>query len=207
MRQWKNSMEQTKEIYIYGVSGHGRVVADVALACGYTIAGWIDDGVNSAPDWETFIKTHHHCTIALGVGNNHTRFTLSQKIIRMGYHLPPLVHPSAIISPSAVIDSGTVVMPLCVINAHAIIRKGVIVNSGAIIEHDCILADYVHISPNVSLAGGVQIGNLTHVGIGSSVIQNITIGSHTIIGAGSVVIHNLPSNCTAAGVPSKITCS
>ncbi|MDD5159838.1 MAG: acetyltransferase [Sulfuricurvum sp.] len=201
-------MEQNKVIYIYGASGHGRVIADIAYACGYTIGGWIDDSIyNDAPDWETFIQTHTSCPIALGIGNNYTRFELSEKITRLGYQLPALIHPSAIISPSAAISYGTVVMPLSVINAHAIIGKGVIVNSGAIIEHDCILGDYSHISPNAALAGNVTIGDYTHIGISATIIQNITVGVHALIGAGSVVIDHIPNNCTAVGAPSRIISS
>jgi UDP-N-acetylbacillosamine N-acetyltransferase len=198
-------MEQNKEIYIYGISGHGQVVADIANSCGYTISGWIDDDIkNDALNWDRFIQTHTSCPIALGIGNNHTRAELLKKITQMGYKLPALIHPSAIVSPSATIESGTVIMPLCVINAHAVIGKGVIINSGAIIEHDCILGDYSHISPNVALAGNVTIGDYTHIGIGATIIQNITVGKNALIGAGSVVIGHFPDNCTAAGAPSKI---
>lgn len=196
-------MGQTKEIYVYGISGHGQVVADVATACGYTIAGWIDDGDNAAPDWETFIQTHPFALIALGVGNNLIRGQLTNKILQKGYDLPPLIHPTAVISPSAIINQGVVVMPLCVVNAHANIAQGVIINSGAVIEHDCRIGEFAHISPNVALAGGVSIGAMSHVGIGSSVIQNITIGKSSIIGAGSVIIHNIPDACTAIGIPCK----
>jgi UDP-N-acetylbacillosamine N-acetyltransferase len=206
-QRWRNLMEQNKEIYIYGISGHGQVVADIAYKCGYTIRGWIDDDTkNDTPNWEKFIQTHTSCTIALGIGDNHIRSKLSKKILQMGYKLPALIHPSAIVSPSATIDHATVIMPLCVINAHAVVGKGVIINSGAIIEHDCILGDYSHISPNVALAGNVTIGDHTHIGIGATVIQNITIGKNVIVGAGSVVINHLPNNCTSVGVPSKTIC-
>lgn len=194
-------MEQAKEIYIYGISGHGQVVADIATACGYTIAGWIDDGANAAPDWETFIQIHPSSAIALGVGNNLIRAQLGKKILLKGYSLPPLIHPTSVISPSATIAQGVIVMPLCVVNAHANIAQGVIINSGVVIEHECIIGEFAHISPNVALAGGVSIGDMSHVGIGSSVIQNITIGKSSIIGAGSVVIHNIPDECTAVGIP------
>ncbi|MGA9045506.1 acetyltransferase [Sulfuricurvum sp.] len=198
-------MEPTKEIYIYGMSGHGRVVADVALACGYTIAGWIDDAdTNDVPNWETFERLHTDGAIALGIGDNRTRSRIADKIILAGHTLPPLIHPSAIISPSATIGIGSLVMPLCVVNANAMISRGTIVNSGAIIEHDCILGAYSHISPNASLAGGVSVGDFTHIGIGSVILQNITVGQNTIVGAGAVVIDNLPDNCTAVGVPANI---
>jgi UDP-N-acetylbacillosamine N-acetyltransferase len=35
-----------KSIYIYGASGHGLVVSDIAMACGYDNIIFIDDGEN-----------------------------------------------------------------------------------------------------------------------------------------------------------------
>lgn len=199
-------MEKIKQIYIYGIRGHGQVVADIATACGYQIAGWIDDAEdNNTVNWETFQKTHTHCTIALGVGNNHLRQQIAEKVISSEHHLAPaLVHPSSVVSPSAIIDQGSVVMPLVVINANSRIGIGVIINSASVIEHDTQIGDYAHISPNVSLAGTVTIGERSHIGIGTSIIQNITIGKDSIIGAGSVVITNIPKESTAVGVPCKL---
>ena len=67
-----------------------------------------------------------------------------------------------------------------------------IINSGAIIEHDCIIEDFVHISPNAAIAGGVKIGEGTHIGIGACVIPGITIGKWATIGAGTVIINDVP---------------
>jgi len=36
----------SKSIYIYGASGHGLVVADIASSCGYDDVIFIDDGDN-----------------------------------------------------------------------------------------------------------------------------------------------------------------
>lgn len=199
-------MEQNKEIYIYGKSGHGKVVADIALANSYVISGWIDDDPRKeAMSWEKFNQLIPKGTsIALGIGDNAIRKSLAYKILSAGYSLPPLIHPSAIVSPSVSIESGAVIMPLCVINANAHVGTGVIINSAAIIEHDCIIEGFVHISPNAALAGNVKIGSMSHIGIGSSIIQNITIGENTLIGAGSVVIDSIPPKCTAVGIPCRV---
>ena len=95
-------------------------------------------------------------------------------------------------------------MPGVVVNSMSKIGNGVILNTSSIIEHDNIIQDFVHVSPGVSLAGGVQIGMLSWVGIGSSVKQNIEIGSNVKVGAGSLVINNLPDDVVAFGVPAKI---
>ena len=179
-----------KGIYIYGASGHGLVVADIARLCGYDEIIFVDDGNNEYAVFES-IKENIHIPIALGIGSNAVRASLFEKVRKSGFEVVSLVHPSAIVSPSSTIGMGTVVMPNVVVNAKANIGDGVILNTGSIIEHECIVEDFVHISPNAALAGGVKIGKLTHIGIGSSVIQGIIIGKQSIIGAGSVVVKNI----------------
>jgi len=192
-----------KNIYIYGASGHGLVVAEVARACGYENIIFIDDGDNKYPTFED-IKNIKHIPISFGIGINTTRKKLFDKVNACGFEIVSLVHPSAIVSSSAVISNGTVVMPNVVINAKSKIGCGVILNSASVIEHENIIGDFVHISPNVALAGEITIKENTHVGIGSNIIQGITIGKNCIIGAGSVVIRNIENNKLCFGNPCKV---
>ncbi|HEX5623967.1 MAG TPA: acetyltransferase [Sulfuricurvum sp.] len=193
------------EVFIYGASGHGKVVADILQSCGYTLGGWIDDQtIPGVYSWDSFRSAHPNAQIALGIGENHARETVYAKITDAGFHLPTLIHPSAVVSPSATIGAGTVVMPLAVINADARIAQGCILNTASIVEHDCRVEAFVHISPNAALAGNVHIGPNTHIGIGANVIQNISIGANTVIGAGSTVIHDIPSHSIAFGTPATL---
>lgn len=192
-------------IYIYGASGHGKVIADIIQASGYTLGGWIDDDkTKNCLSWEDFCALHVQASIALGIGSNYIRSTVAKKVKLAGHNLPILIHPTAVVSPSVLLKEGSVVMPLCVINADTQIGAGVIINSGSVIEHDCLIGEYVHISPSSAIAGNVKIGEFTHIGIGASVIQGITIGEKSIIGAGTTVISNLPNHITAVGTPAKI---
>ena len=191
-----------KTIYIYGASGHGLVVADIAKSCGYDEILFIDDGENQYPSFEE-IKNRTDIPIALGVGVNAVRKKLFEKVNAAGFEIATLVHRSATVSPSVTIGKGTVVMPHVVINANSVIGKGAILNTSCIIEHENIIEDFVHISPNVALGGDVQVGELTHIGIGSSVIQCLKIGSNCIVGAGSVVIHSIKNNTLCYGNPCK----
>ena len=95
-------------------------------------------------------------------------------------------------------------MPQVVVNADVTIGKHCILNSGSIIEHDCVLSDYVHISPNASLAGNVSVGEGTQIGIGASVIQGITIGKWVTIGAGAVIIEDVPDFAVVVGNPGRV---
>lgn len=191
-----------KSIYIYGASGHGLVVADIAMACGYDDIIFVDDGEN---DFLSFadIEKIKGVQIAFGVGDNKTRAKLFEKAVNSGFEITNLIHPSAIISPSATIGKGTVVMPHVVVNAKACIGEGVILNTSCVVEHECVIEDFVHISPNVGLAGNVKVGQYTHIGIGANIIQNIKIGKNVIVGGGSMVIRNIDDSQKVAGVPAR----
>ena len=60
----------SKNIYIYGGSGHGLVVADVAKSCGYEDIVFLDD--DKSKGFLTFddIKENRDYHIAFGIGNN-----------------------------------------------------------------------------------------------------------------------------------------
>ena len=193
----------SKSIYIYGASGHGLVVADVAKSCGYEDIVFLDD--DNSKGFLTFddIKENRDYHIAFGIGNNQIREKLYKKVKENGFFTPILIHPSSIISPSARIEEGTVVMPNVVVNAKAYIGKCVILNSSCVVEHESIIGDFVHISPKVAIAGNVRIGDFTHIGIGSSVIQCLEIGKNSIIGSGSVVVKNIRDFKKAYGNPCK----
>lgn len=189
-------------IYIYGASGHGLVVADIAKACGYDEIIFIDDGDNEYLSFEG-IKLNKDIPIALGIGNNKIREELFNKAIENTFDVVSLIHPSAIVSPSTAIGKGVVIMPNVVVNAKSKIGDGVILNTGCIIEHENIIDNFVHISPSVALAGNVIVGQCTHIGIGSNVIQGLLIGKNCIIGAGSVVVTNIENNKLCFGNPCK----
>ena len=193
----------SKSIYIYGASGHGLVVADIAKSCGYENIVFLDD--DTSKGFLTFddIKENRDYHIAFGIGNNQIREKLYKKVKENGFSTPTLIHSSSIISSSARIEEGTVVMPNVVVNAKAYIGKGVILNSSCVVEHESIIGDFVHISPKVAIAGNVRIGDFTHIGIGSSVIQCLEIGKNSIIGAGSVVLKNIADFKKVYGNPCK----
>ncbi len=195
-------------LLIIGASGHGKVIADIALKCGYQNIAFIDDkavgecmnfpiigtsdDLNQANDGNT--------DFIIGIGNNQIR-----KMFAETYWLNwiTLIHPSAQIGLDVKIGIGTVVMANSVINSGTSIGKHGIINSAAVVEHDNKLGDYVHISPNAALAGTVHVGDNTHIGIGATVKNNINICSDCIIGTGSVIVKNIVVSGTYVGVPAQ----
>jgi sugar O-acyltransferase (sialic acid O-acetyltransferase NeuD family) len=211
----KTALDQ--RLLIVGASGHGKVLAECAEACGWQVAfaddrypdlssisaGEITWPVVSKVSFTTF-KSEGFTNIALAVGNNELRQQWLNEAQVNDLHMPVIIHPSASVSPSATIAQATVIFPLSVVNANAVIGQAVIINSAAVIEHDCKVGSFTHISPKSALAGAVSVGQRCWLGIGSSVIQCLNITDDVTVGAGSVVIESISTAGTYIGVPAKL---
>ena len=114
------------------------------------------------------------------------------------------VHPTAVVSESACIMPGTVVMARAVVNPLAKLGCHAIVNTGSIVEHHCSVGDFATISPAATLCGGVAIGFGAFVGAGAIVITGQRIGVGAIVGAGAVVTADVPDGVVVAGNPARI---
>ena len=78
-----------------------------------------------------------------------------------------------------------------------------VINTGAVIEHDNFLDDYVHVSPNATLAGTVHAGKRVHVGVGACVKNNVTITDDVTVGAGAAVVKDITEAGVYVGVPAR----
>lgn len=192
-------------LLIIGAGGHGKVVADTALASGYVDISFLDDAwpekVKNGT-WDVLGKpATSDNPMFCAVGNNAAR----EKIfLDFHFHQAPILkHPSAITSLSSKIDHGTLLVAGVIVNADARIGKGVILNTACSIDHDCHVDDFAHISPGVRLAGNVRVGRRTWVGIGAVVREGIHIGDDVIIGAGSVVVSDIENGARVYGVPAR----
>ena len=113
------------------------------------------------------------------------------------------IDPSSQIALDVEIGKGSVVLANACINTSANIGEHCIINTASIVEHDNIIENYVHISPNATLSGTVEIGEMTHIGSGAIVKNNIKICNNCTIGAGAVVVKNIDESGVYAGVPVK----
>lgn len=190
-----------KNVVILGAGGHAHVVADVVSAEGNNVVAFLDDDLsqNDSSGPIDDYKKYSNCEFIIGIGDSIARQRLSK--LNLQWHTA--IHPSAVVSPSATLEEGTVVMPRAVVNARAKIGKHCIVNTGSIVEHDNVIEDFVHISVGAKLGGTVRIGKNTMIGIGSIIKNNISICGDVIIGAGATVVDNIDEKGTYVGTPAK----
>lgn len=208
-------MPSTQRIAIWGAGGHAKIVADIIRRGNqYEIAGFIDDtspglaGVEfyGAPVYgspESLFDAGVRL-LAVAIGDNAVRLAKAEIGRQLGFVLPALVDPSAIISGTARVGDGTLVGSGAIINADAAVAECVIVNTGAIVEHDCRIADGVHIAPRATLAGNVSIERCTLIGAGSTVRDWVHIGRDSTIGVGSAVVSDIPDGAIAYGNPARV---
>lgn len=195
-------------MYLFGASGHGKVVKDILNANGIKVEAFVDDNlnVNECGGRPVLHDATGLSPMIVSIGVNRIRKMIVERLKanNPAIEFMSAIHPSAVISPSAKIGEGTVVMAGAVINADAVIGNHCIVNTGATVDHDCIVEDYCHVAPGVHISGGTNVGEGTWIGVGSSVIQCLNIGKNCMIGAGSVVVKDIPDNVTAFGCPAKV---
>ena len=144
-----------KYLLVIGAGGYGRNVKEIAAACGYEEVDFLDDGnpaaVGTTDQLERFQSMYERCVVA--VGNPVVREALAARIQNPG----TLVHPTAVVSPSAELGSG------CVIEANAVVGCGAKVGAfsyvcaGAVVNHDATVGAYCQVDCNAVVASGTKV--------------------------------------------------
>lgn len=197
-----------KPLIIYGAGDHGLVVAQAAAAAGWNVVGFLDNQppashLHAIPIYQTIPQGVPQENFFVAIGDNMARRRLYGDLAQDDTQLVNVIHPTAWVSPTAILGSGIYVGPQAVINTDAEIGNGVIVNSGATVEHHCVVGPFAHLAPGVAMGGHVWIGALTLVGVGASIRPQVRIGEHCTVGVGAAVVNDLADNRTATGVPAQ----
>jgi sugar O-acyltransferase (sialic acid O-acetyltransferase NeuD family) len=196
-------------ILIYGCGGHGKSLLDLVLALGiYHVVGFIDDGFPAGEivmghpvlgGKEVLAKlVMDGVRLAVnavgGIGDLQVRRQVFYNLVEAGYHFPAVVHPSAVIEPSANLFWGVQVFPLAYVGSEVQVGFGSIINTGAIISHECVLGELVNISPGAILAGAVSVGDGALIGMGATINLAVKVGPGARIGNGATVKVDVPPN-------------
>lgn len=212
-------MTDTKKVYALGVGHNTPVFIDLAIACGYEIAGLYhynsertgetDHGYKILGSFDDLFSKESLAgeSFLLTMGDNTVRTDLSDRIISLGGNVPTMIHPTAVISHYAKIsDVGVYISPYTYVQADSSIGSNTVVLSHVNISHT------THIGNSCFIAGGATIGAYTEmedfvfVGQGALSISAKTkkIGHHAYIGARSLLTKDVPSCVVVAGLPARI---
>jgi sugar O-acyltransferase (sialic acid O-acetyltransferase NeuD family) len=194
-------------ILVYGGGGHGKALIDLIRTLHvYHVVAVIDDGI---PVGEKILGievlggaemlanlydqgVHLAVNAVGGIGNLPVRLKVFERLAEAAFVCPTLVHPSAVVEPSARLAAAVQVMPLAYVGSEAEVGYGAIVNTGAIVSHDCRVGNYANLSPGAILAGEVQIGSGALIGMGATVNLRAKVGSRARVGNGATVKSDVP---------------
>jgi UDP-perosamine 4-acetyltransferase len=201
-------------VVVIGAGGHAKVCVDV-LRARFEPLACLDPGseaeqVLGVPvlrDEETALDRLRAQGVGaafIALGDNATRERIGAAIRAMGFALVNAISPAAVISPSARLGAGLLVMPGAVVNAEAEIADLAIVNTNATVEHDCRLGTATHLGPGAILAGGVSVGARAFLGAGSAVKPGLTIGADAVVGLGAAVVRDIAPGAVVAGTPARL---
>lgn len=183
---------------LIGFGGHAKSVADsVERQNKYTIIGYIDKedkhskykylGTDEYLE-KLYINGIKNAVICIGfLGKGDIRERLYYRLKKIGFNLPIIIDPTAIVANSAVVEEGTFIGKNSIINAEAKIERCCIINTGAVVEHECVVEEFSHIAVNSILCGQVKVGKACLIGANATIIQCITIPERTKIPAGKTV--------------------
>lgn len=216
----RTAHERTPERVVgLGAGGHARVLLEALRAQGgIAVIGLLDadprlvggrlDGTPILGDDRLLARLCRRGVTGFFVGlggtaDNRPRQRLFALARRHGLRPMSVLHPSAVISPSARLGCGAVVLATAVVNAAARLGDHVLVGSGAIIEHDVRVGAHAHVATGARVCGAARVGAGAHVGAGAVVREGVRIGRAAVVGAGAVVIRDVAAGARVAGVPAR----
>lgn len=197
-------MEKTDKVYLYGASGHAKVVLDIVKLAYYDVPCMIDDDlqVNELAGLTVVHSAEGLSPIIVTIGDCKIRRKIVERLGEQEYLT--VVHPKAILADCVKLGLGTVVMAGVILNPYASVGNHCIINTGASLDHDVKIGDFVHIAPHCTICGEVEVGEGSWVGAGTTIIQGIRIGKNCFIGAGSVVVKDIPDGTLCYGNPCRV---
>lgn len=196
-----------KNIIIIGCGAHAAELVDYIEYANQlenknklTILGLIDDSVLNYEsysyqyDYLGSIKEHiinPNVFYLMGIAGMVARANILKRFKNENAKFISYIHPTALVSKSAVIGEGTVISHNVSIGPKAIIGNFNVINSRCTIGHDTSLGENNFLSPQIVTGGGVQMGNHNFLGTNSCVIPRMKLGNHNKIMAGMTIVNHV----------------
>ena len=142
--------------------------------------------------------------LLLAIGIPEVRRRVAETLQSRGASFLTLIHPTAIVAPTASIGAGSIICPYAIVSDAARIGVCVLLNYHSSLGHDASAGDYAVLSPYASLGGNAHIAADVFMGLHASVGPDRRIGARSKVSANSCALADAPADSIIYGVPGRV---
>jgi len=129
--------------------------------------------------------------IFLAIGNNELRSLWWRQVRNLGFCMPNLISPDALVDGTVVLGESNVICPRAFVGPHAKVGNNNLINTSAIVEHEVYIGDNCHMAPSSTIAGRCRLDDYCLLGVGATIINGVSVAKRSIIGAGATLVTNI----------------
>jgi sugar O-acyltransferase (sialic acid O-acetyltransferase NeuD family) len=141
--------------------------------------------------------------LVLGIGLPHTKCSVVARLADLGLPWATVIHPGAAIGPNVQIGEGSYVGAGAILTVNVRVGRFATINLHCQVAHDDVLDDFVTLHPDVHLSGNVSLGKGAELGTGAVAIPGTTIGPWAVLGAGCIAVAPLAGERVYVGMPAR----
>lgn len=201
----ESSCPEGNRVVVIGGSGHAKTCIEILKSRrDLELAGILDDGLEkdhqvmglpvlgTLEDMSSLARDGVGFAV-LGIGSLFdlpARLKLVARAEQAGLKFLTIIHPSAVVEPSASLGQGVQIHAGAVVSADTVVHDHAVINTSAVVSHDCVIERNAHIAPGAILAGAVKVGCNALVGMGTTVFIGVTIGDNVVINNGQNIFND-----------------
>ncbi len=212
-------MNDNKPLIIIGGTGHGCVIEacikdnrkhglfewDLKGFCndydtevdGYPVLGKLADVPDLIKKGYWFIWGIHL------IGRNYKTVELYDKIQLPTNRLATIIHHTAFVDETVVIEPGCLIMYNSYIAPRTHIGESTMIKANTNIGHDVNIGRLSHIAMGSTIVSCVDIGECADVAVSATVLAHNKIGKYSMLAAAALATHSIPEGEIWAGTPAK----
>jgi acetyltransferase EpsM len=164
---------------------------------GYPVLGGTDEIVK-------FLKGDYYFIYAIHmIGRNVKSEEVFLKMNIPLERFATIIHKTAFVAKSAVIEPGVFVMSNCYVGPDAKVGYCTLMMSNSLLGHNTSVSPLCHFSVGSITSSYVEMGKVSDVALGAKVLEKRKIGNYAVAGANSLITKDIPDYEIHVGSPAK----
>ena len=204
------------DLVIVGASGFAREVYQWARPAfdpaEYRIKGFLSNRPDDLKGWRIdapLLGDDESYRIEAGdrflfaIGRPEIKRTMIERLKARGARFATLIHPTAVVAPTAEIGEGVIVCPFCTVSDHVRLEDFAMLNFYASVGHDARIGRYAILSPYATVNGFSVVGEEAFLGSHVTLTAGRKLGDGARVSANVAVHADVPPRTLVYGVTPK----